>query len=46
MAIPWMATRDQHSINPALKGFENEEGIDPSGTGDSDHTNIWRILNP
>jgi hypothetical protein len=46
MAISWMATRDQDSINPTLKGLEDEEGVDPSGARDSDHPDAWGILDP
>ncbi len=46
MAIPRVASGDQHPVNPALQGLQDEKGIDSAGAGDPDHADIRRILNP
>jgi hypothetical protein len=46
MAVTRMTSRDQHSIDPALKGLEDEERIDSSRAGDADDTDVRRILDP
>jgi hypothetical protein len=46
MAVSRMTPRDQHSIDPALKGLENKERVDSTGAGDPDDADVRRILDP
>jgi len=46
VAIAGMASRNKHSVDAALKGLQDEEGIDPSRTGNTNHPNVGRILDP
>jgi hypothetical protein len=39
-----MAAGDQHPIDPTLESLENKERIDSTGAGDTDDTDVGRIL--
>ena len=44
MAVPGVATRNQHTVSALLQRLYNVERIDPARTGYADHAHVRRIL--